>query len=876
MKKRLISMLTAFAVIVSALFCFNVSIVFAASSTSGYCGESGSIFNTGKNASFNYDEATKTLTISGTGATKDYGDTVANRTPWFDYKDEIETVVVEEGITEIGTLNFYNFISLTSVSLPKTLTTIAGNAANYGAFRGCTALQSITLPQNLTTIEAMAFRECTALKSIVIPDSVTSLGASAFQNCTSLETVTFGTGLKSTGERAFRDTGIKRIIFSPTITEISDYSFYNTRLTTIEIPEEITSIGSFAFQNCTFLYDVWVYNPNTTFGGTIDKNPFKGSQQQITFHGHSSSTTEMYVTDNPNDNYVFVSLDKCAHKTTHEVITDQPTCTEKGKTTQVCDECGFVVSTADIPALGHQWELAETYDETEENGHILSLYKCTRCGEEKGETKHVSFVDGYYEISQVNGLGDLSSITDLIQNAIQNGEIASLDELKNILTGGGNPCKTSKVQTYTCAFPDCGKRELKVLPPSHTVDYTVTTEPTCTEKGQEEGICSVCGEKVTRDIEALGHQNVLVDEYDNTFEDGHKYQIYSCSVCGENTVVTEHIEWVDGCYTSQETPSVSCTVGTIRYDTCAVESCKQTRTVYLPSTIDHEWEENGRTEPDCTSAGKITYVCKNCGNTKTERIEALGHDNELTDSKEPTCTEDGFNTWRCKRCGASSKNIVHATGHTPSEEITIIKEPTCTEEGLSVSTCTVCGEKDFPITLEAPGHNYEDVITPADKPGHSIVTPTCTRCGDKKDSSTRHDEWIEGRYKTTVITKGSCVIDEITADTCNDCRTTRTNTTPAPGHKYVFTGVNDEGKFSFACDVCGNIDTVSPTAVKLLWKTLWDVGFINHTPSELFAMGIRNGHRFELNNDGIVNAKDYSILLKATEEDEEPGVEATE
>ena len=85
MRKRLTAALTAFSLLVTVLFCFNTSIAFA-KDDSGYCGASSSIFSTGKNASYTYVEATKTLTITGTGATKDYGDTALNRVPWYDYK----------------------------------------------------------------------------------------------------------------------------------------------------------------------------------------------------------------------------------------------------------------------------------------------------------------------------------------------------------------------------------------------------------------------------------------------------------------------------------------------------------------------------------------------------------------------------------------------------------------------------------------------------------------------------------------------------------------------------------------------------------------------------------------------------------------------
>ncbi|MGN1202208.1 MAG: leucine-rich repeat domain-containing protein, partial [Eubacterium sp.] len=679
MKKRLIAMITVLALIVSALFCFNVSIAFGADS--GTCGA------TGSSVTWSYDSSTTTLTITGTGVIADYGLTVVKRAPWYSYKSNITTIIIGEGITEIGELDFYNCTALTSVSLPSTLTTIAGNSLNYGAFRECTALESITLPQNLTTIEAMAFRGCTALKSITLPDSLTSFGTGAFQDCTDLTTVKYGTGLTSTGSSAFKDAGVKNIIFSSTITRIDEYSFFGCKMTSVEIPELITSIGTRSFANCSFLSSVTIYNTNTTFEGISvgEEDPFNGSSQKITFYGHKGSTTETFVAEHPNSDYEFVSIDSCDHPTTHEVITLQATCTESGTTTQVCDVCGFVVSTTEIPATGHSWELIETLDETEANGHILRNYHCSSCNEDKQEIEHVAFVDGFYDYT-------------------------------NTAT-----CTTRGYETYTCTFEGCGKVERNlVLTANHTVEeYTVTLEPTCTEPGSEEGVCTVCGETVVREISALGHQNELTETLDNTLDDGHTYELYTCTVCGEETIVSEHVEWLEGCYTSVTRESPSCSLPGLSYDTCTI--CSKTRLATIPATGEHVWYETSRIEPTCTADGQIAYACENCNSTKTESIEKLGHDYVLQSSEEPTCTTAGYKNWKCSRCGYLSKDVINATGHTVDElNYTIIADADCVNDGTATSVCKVCGN-EFEITLVALGHIYEDVIVPiAEKPGHSL------------------------------------------------------------------------------------------------------------------------------------------------------------
>ncbi|MCH5320761.1 MAG: leucine-rich repeat domain-containing protein [Eubacterium sp.] len=818
MKRRVISMILALALVVSALFCFNVSLVFGA--TSGNCGASGSILQTGKNATFNYDSSTKTLTISGTGATKDYGETIANRPPWYDYKDEIEKVIINEGIEEIGTLNFYGFTALKSVSLPSTLKTISGGTLDYGAFKECSALENITLPQNLTTIEPYAFNGCVSLRSITFPDSLTSLGTYAFTNCTNLQTVKYGTGLTSTGSFAFYNAGVRNVTFSSTITKIDSYTFYGCSFTSVEIPQEITSIGTRAFANCTFLSSVTVNNPNTTFEGIIGEDPFNGSNQTVYFYGHKGSTTETFVVDHPNSDYIFVSMDPCDHEITHEETTLAPTCTEKGTLSKVCDDCGFVVSQTDILATDHNWEIVESYDETETDGHIYSLYICLNCEEEKEEIEHIAFVEGFYTYT-------------------------------NTAT-----CTRGGFETYTCIVEGCGEVERHVvLTANHSVDeYTLISNPDCTNAGLEEGVCSVCGETVTREVPALGHQTEYVESLDNTLEDGHIYDLYICLVCEEEIVTSEHIEWVEDFYERRTFQPSTCGVDGLGIDTCSI--CSQVRIVTVPATGEHDWYETTSTAPTCTATGSVYYACHNCNLTRNDRIEALGHDYVLQEniSVAPTCTDAGYNTWKCDRCGASTTDVVNALGHTVDElNYTIFSDPDCVNDGKAASVCTVC-ENEFEITLVALGHNYEDITTPIDdKPGHSIITPTCTRCNNQENSSTHHDEWLEDYYTTTIITQGSCVVAQITRDTCSICGETRTNTILAPGHKYVYTGLNDNGRMSYTCSVCDNVYTASPAGVMLLWNAT----YINTAPYDTTM-----GYLFELTGDGIINAKDYSVLVR--------------
>ena len=108
-----------------------------------------------------------TMTISGTGAMCD------RETPWRDFSSQINRVVIESGVTTVGSYAFSNCDNLTAAELPGTLTAIGDYAFAWSN------VAEITIPDGVVTIGAGAFQE-TKLVDVVIPDSVTTIGAGAF------------------------------------------------------------------------------------------------------------------------------------------------------------------------------------------------------------------------------------------------------------------------------------------------------------------------------------------------------------------------------------------------------------------------------------------------------------------------------------------------------------------------------------------------------------------------------------------------------------------------------------------------------------------------------------------------------------------------
>ena len=543
-----------------------------------------------------------------------------------------------------------------------------------------------------------------------------------------------------------------------------------------------------------------------------------------------------------------VKTEAKGHKWNNGKITTQPKCTEEGVKTFQCMVCGKT-KTEKVEALGHDWNNDFTVDNEatcEETG--LKSIHCKRCDIKKDET--VIPAKGH-----VAGEKKIENATEAVCEA------------------GGS---YDEVVYCTVCNKEISRKTIKTEAKGHKWNEgKVTTEPTCTEEGVKTFECMVCGKTKTEAVAALGHnwnEDFTVDKEATCEETGLKS--IHCKRCDkkkdETTIPAKgHVE---GEVKIENATEATCEQGG-SYDEvvyCTVCNKELSRNTVKTEAKGHKWNEGKvTTEPTCTEEGVKTFECTVCGKTKTEKVEALGHDwdNDFTVDKEATCEETGVKSIHCKRCDIKKdETVIPAKGHVAGEkkienateavceaggsydevvyctvcnkeisrktikteakghkwnEGKVTTEPTCTEEGVKTFECTVCG-KTKTEKVEALGHDWDNDFT-VDKEATCEETGVksihCKRCDERKEITTIPAKGhVKGEVKIENATESTCEkggnYDEVVYCTvCNKELSRTTVKTEAKGHKWDNGKVTteptyaEEGVKTYTCTACGATKT---------------------------------------------------------------------
>ena len=392
-------------------------------------------------------------------------------------------------------------------------------------------------------------------------------------------------------------------------------------------------------------------------------------------------------------------------------------------------------------------------------GEIITEATCT----EEGEKKFTCSICGDEKTEKVSATGH------------QHTEIRNKKEATCKETGysGDTWCK------------DCGKKILSGQTIAKTENHSwdagkVTTKATCTEEGEKTFTCSICGDKKTEKISATGHQHT---EIRNKKEATCKETGYSgdtwCKDCGKKILSGQTIA----------------------------------------KTENHSWDAGKvTTKATCTEEGEKTFTCSICGDKKTEKVSATGHQHtEIRNKKEATCKEEGYSgdTW-CKDCGKkilSGQAIAKTEDHSWNQG-KITKEPTCKEEGEKTFTCSICGNTKTE-KVSTTDHQHMEIRNqknPTCKEAGYSGDTYCADCGVKISSGktiakTKNHNWDGG----VITTEPTCTERGEKTFTCTICGNTNTKKVNATGHSYGAYKVVKEptnkrkGLKSKTCSVCGKI-----------------------------------------------------------------------
>ena len=285
---------------------------------SGSCGD-----GSDSNLTWTFDSETGTMTISGTGRMQSYSS--YTNTPWYPYRASITSLLIEDGVTSIGSRSFQQCTSLSEVTIPPSVSIIGfdafsgtpsmqnvyisdlcawcrisfdtdSNPMNHGAalWLNGTKVTDLVIPANITSIPAYAFYGCNSIQSVSIPNTVTTIGSDAFFACSNLNGVYISDleawcnidfmggenySIRSNplcyADRLYLNGDeITELVIPESVTTIKRGTFVRCgNISSVSFPQNLTSIEESAFCFCRSLKNVRIAPPAPFYFFSLIQRP---------------------------------------------------------------------------------------------------------------------------------------------------------------------------------------------------------------------------------------------------------------------------------------------------------------------------------------------------------------------------------------------------------------------------------------------------------------------------------------------------------------------------------------------------------------------------------------------------------------------------
>lgn len=558
--KRFLVLLLALCLLAAML----PTVTLAATTASGTCGD---------NVTWSLNDSGK-LTISGSGEMTNFASSTA--VPWYNYRNDIEKVVINSGVTTVGDCAFSACNYLEKVTLPDGITYI-GRCAFGGTSSG-TAISDITIPDSVRTIGSYAFSWCESLNSIIIPDGVSVIDACTFQNCKYLRIVTIPDSVTSIGWRAFYNcSNIYTVKYGGTMAQWNQISINATgnvylksaanfqtvapvSLVVLSLPAKTTYQIGETLNTSGLVLTATYPNGSTeevTSGFTVSgfDSTTVGVKEVTVSYNNCSTTILLYVVDNGTFGDGF-----------HWQLDENGTLTISG-TGPMPDFNGGGASYSDAPWSQHSLNISNLV--IEEGITTIGKYAFYKCSGLKRVTIPDSVTsigyESFYDCQQLESVQLGNGLVSIGYGAFRYSNLSSIEIPDSVTSVGETAFSSSNNLTSVSlgkgiksigyyAFYDCGNLE--------KVYYS--------------------GDEAERGKITIGSLNTPLTD-----------AVWHYNICGGDRTTVHSYEWV----MDQEN---TCGVDGIKHEECTVCRAKRSENTVIAATADHLFLANG--------------TCEKCGN----------------------------------------------------------------------------------------------------------------------------------------------------------------------------------------------------------------------------------------------------------------------